>query len=803
MIAAHIKMAWRFLKRNKFTSVINIAGLGISLSAFIFMVLFIRTELSYDTSHPDHERIYRVTGKLEGDNYTENSSSCPFRTGEALLEEFPDYLENQVRFFDFQVPAVAVELENGETFSEKYFYFTDPSVFNMLDFRLVSGDTATVLREPMTAVISRDLAEKYFKGENPIGKTFKYDGKMATFEITGVYEQGGVSHIRSAMLLSMSSIKKLAPGMDNNWVWNPVWTYIKLKPGVSAESFEKEKLPVFVDKYAPAIVKNMASHYLQPISDIHLHSHLEFEMGINSDVKYLYIFATCALFLLIIACVNFVNLTTATSLLRAREIGIRKVFGGSATQLKTQFFTETVFTALLAFLIAFVTCLVFTPAISKLSGIAFNWQLLSDPVIILIFSLTVISVGMISGLFPALFISSLSPVVVLKGMVSGNKNSKRIRKTLVVLQFTLAMVLMTFTFVAVKQLNYMKNKDYGFHTKGIVLLKSSRTHIPFRLDEFKRELLKDPAVLSVTIMNEVLGTNNNNHEFNHEGIPTGQWNYYPALIIDEDFVRTVGLDIIAGSDYDPRLQREDSLSILINRSMSKMMGFARPEDAVGKRLHSLSGKEKIKGVVEDFHYKSFHSSIGPIVLDIESKKGAFYYFVRNVAVHCTEVTPQLLSHLETVWNSFVQDKPFEYRLLHEELNKMYEGEDRLSKVLVLFSMLTIFIACLGLFSLAYFIAQQKTKEISIRKVLGASYLQLFYVGYKEQFVLVIISFLLSVPAGLLLTRNWLSGFAYHVDVGWFPFLVSGMLAIFISAITVLAIFYRSLKRDPAEVLRHE
>lgn len=801
MIKEYIKTTLRSLAKNKLISFINIIGLAVSLAAFFYIHRYVVKELSYDEGHPYQERLYRVAEVIESENYLENSSSSPWPTGPAIVREFPDDVEGMVRFFDFQTPIITVTLEDQRKFNERYIYFTDSTVFDLLDFRMLQGNPKSALSGPFSAVLSRDLATKYFGNEDPIGRKITREGFNTDFTVTGVYEQGSISHIRAEMMLSMQTLEANAPFLRNQWVWNPAWTYIRLSENASVEDLEKNKFPLMVEKYYDPRTKDKTSHYLQPIKDIHLGSHLEFEMSANSDMKYVYIFISCALFLIIIAIVNFINLSTSFSLLRAKEIGVRKVSGAARPQLVFQFLSESVIISVIAYLLALALLYVSMPFLQGLIDIQFQ-ELIGMKNLLFQFSI-VILVGLVSGIYPAFFISSFDPLLVFKGKFISNAKGQFLRKGLVISQFTIAIVLIIFTYVTYQQLQLLHNKDYGYHTNDVVILDATTTGLGQRLDGFKSALKANASIESITTMSDMIGANNNNHDFHHEGMQPGTWNFYPALIVDEEFAGTMGLEIVAGRDFSKDRQKEDSLSVVINTAMAKTLGYATPDEAIGHRLNSISGNESIIGVVKDFNYKSLHSEIGPFVLDIGSRGPNGFFFFRHVAIKVSSVNNETLAHIRKVWEEFVPNKPFTYKILGEELRGLYKSENNLGKILALFAVLTVIIACLGLFALATFIAQQKTKEIGIRKVLGAGMFKLFYVGYKEQFILIVGSLVLATPIAFVLVNNWLADFAYRVTLGPLPFLVAGLLAIAISSLTVFSNFYKTITADPANVLRDE
>ncbi|UXX78217.1 ABC transporter permease [Reichenbachiella carrageenanivorans] len=801
MLIDYIKVTLRSLSKNKLISSINILGLGISLSAFIFITLYIKKELSYDTGHADSERIYRIHEMIKSDNFTENSSSCPPNTGKFLLKDFPDDIEYMVRFFDFQNPIVTIQLENQELYNEKHVYFTDSSVFDMLDFSLIQGNKNTALTAPWTTVVSEGLAKKYWGDENPIGKKITRVGFQNPFEITGVFRQNSVSHIKANMLHSMATTDPF-PFLQRNWIWNPAWTYIKLAPNINPEQFEA-KLPGFIQKYYDDRTKHQISHQLMPIEDIHLQSHLEFEMAPNSDIKYVYIFASCAVFLLIIAMVNFVNLSTSYSLLRGKEIGVRKVSGATKSQLIIQFLAESIIIAFIAYLIALVLSVISISLLEPTLEIGI-FELLNLKMLSIMTGI-VFLIGFLSGVYPAFFISSFDPLVVFKGKMISQGSGKILRKVLVIAQFTIAIVLIIFTYVTYHQLALLNNKNYGFDADKIMVLDVSSTRIGQSYDAFRTQLMSSSSIENVTVMSDILAVNNNNHEFNHEGMTAGEWNYYPALVVDEEFVSSMGMKIIAGRDYSVKYAREDSLSMLVNKTMAKTLGYSNPQDAIGQRMVSRGGNEKIVGVVEDFNYKSLHSPIGPFALDVrrnrQNNNGNF--FVRHVAIRLNNTDATTMAHLEEVWKAHVNNVPFTYKMLNHELKKLYQAENNMGSILGTFAVLTVIIACLGLFALASFIAQQKMKEIGIRKVLGANFLKLFYVGYKEQFFLIVIAFATAIPLSYYFVEGWLDDFAYRISIGIVPYLVAGLLALVISSLTVLSNFYKVIISNPSEVLRDE
>ena len=805
MIKNYLLATLRNFQKHKLNSLINLLGLATGIMAFVLIMLYVNHELSYDQNHPDKERIYRLTEVIASEGFIENSSSCPFPFAPTLLMEFPNLLEDAVRFFDFQIPTVTITVGDSTQYNEQDFYFVDSTVFTMLDFPLKIGDPETALEQPNSVVLTEEMAEKYFGNENPIGKTLKYEQNIE-FQVTGILDKRAPSHYQVNGLFSFSTTRQMMPNQNSNWVWNPNWTYLKFRENVDPQSLLSQT-PDFIQRHAPEFIRDKITLGLQPITDIHLHSHLEFEMHPNSSRLYVLIFSIVALFVLAIACINFINLTTARASTRTKEIGVRQVVGASRNMLVQQFLTESVLTTLLAFLLGMLLLPLLLPWFSAKTGITLYTGMLFEPKFLLMMVGVVLFTGVVSGLYPAFYLSKMKLVNVMKSSaVKTGRGNVLMRRGLVIFQFAISIVLIISTFSAFRQLQYMLTKDEGYKTSDIMIVPMTRTQIPGRLKAFKTELLASSLVQSVTISNEKLGVNNNNHEFNYPGIPEGEWQYFPALMVDEDFVKTFEVPIIAGRDFDKDREREDSLSILINRSMSKYLGYADPADAINELFKSMSGQERIIGVIEDFSFKSFHHPVGPFVLDVERRganSGRFLFFAKMVLINLKETSPAAIAHVENVWKKFVPNKPLAYTFLDDEIGHLYRAEQKMGFILTIFSGMAVFIACLGLFGLSSFMAAQRTKEIGIRKVLGASTGSLLKTVTQEYFYLIVIAILLAFPASWLINQRWLENFAFQVDFSLLPFVLSGILAITVALVTVMGIAMRVVRGDVVVALKEE
>ncbi|MEO1260769.1 MAG: ABC transporter permease [Bacteroidota bacterium] len=805
MLKNYLLATLRNFQKHRLNSIINLLGLATGIMAFVLIMLYVNHELSYDQNHPDKERLFRLTEVIKSEGFIENSSSCPFPVAPTLMAEFPNLLEGAVRFFDFQIPSVTITVGDSTQYNEPDFYFVDSTVFTMLDFPLKIGDPEKALEQPNSVVLTEETAQKYFGNENPIGKTLKYEQNQV-FQVTGILDERAPSHFRVNGLFSFSTLRPMMPNINSNWVWNPNWTYLKFRENVDPEALLAQ-MPGFIQKHTPEFIRDKITMHLQPITDIHLDSHLEFEMHPNSSRLYVLIFSIVALFVLAIACINFINLTTARASTRTKEIGVRQVVGASRQMLVQQFLTESVLTTVLAFLLGMALLPLLLPWFSAKTGITLSTAMLFEPKFLLMMTGVVLLTGLVSGLYPAFYLSKIKLVNVMKSSaVKTGRGNILMRRGLVVFQFAISIILIISTFSAFRQLQYMLTKDEGYKTSDIMVVPMTRTQIPQRLKAFKTELMQSSHVQSVSIMNEMLGVNNNNHEYNYPGIPDGQWQYFPALMVDEDFVETFEIPVLAGRNYDKEREREDSLSLLINYSMAKYLGYADPEEAINQPFRSMSGGERIIGVIDDFSFKSFHHPVGPFVLDIERRTqqgGAFFFFAKMLAINLQNTSPEAIAHVQQVWKKFVPNKPLAYTFLDDEIGQLYQAEQKMGFILTIFSAMAVFIACLGLFGLSSFMAAQRTKEIGIRKVLGASTSSLLRTVSQEYFYLIIVAILLSFPASWLINQRWLENFAFQVDFSMLPFILSGVLAIAVALLTVTGIAMRAVRGDVVKALKEE
>lgn len=803
MLKNYLIFTFRNLLKHKSHTLINILGLAIGLASFLIIYLYISDELSYDRYHKNADNIYRLVNVYDFEGVGENSASAPFPVAFTLKNDYPDMVKNIVRIFNFQAPRSFVEYEENK-YNERHFFFADSTFFNIFNHEFIAGNPETVLDEINQVVITESMAKKYFGEENPIGKTLLFETRL-NLQVTGVIKDvPDQSHFKFDFIGSMSSLRQLYGGrLPQTWVWNPCWTYLQLSDNVNPEDLEAE-FPDFIQKYFFDAEKDNVSLYLQPLIDIHLNSDLDYEIAPNNDITTIYILSIIAVFLLVIALINYMNLATATSAGRAREIGIKKVAGAFHKQLVLQFIGESILLTYISLTIAVILIELVLPVFNGFSGKFFQLSdLLEWQNIIIVLGLGII-IGIIAGVYPAFYLSSFKPLEVLKGSSSKGSKSASARKILVFLQFTISISLIIGTIVIRNQLNYMQSANLGFDKNNIIIIPINHTPVARIYETFKQELLQNPDILSVSAMDDIFGMAHNTHEFRPEGFPEDQWQFYPAMVIQYDFVKTFDLQIVAGRDYNEANSTDPVEGILINEAMVKHIGWKNPHEALGKKFKSLQGDERIIGVFRDFHQKSLHESTSPFVLNMKETPGAIRWFLKYMTIKVQDGNEKkALEYIEKLWNESAPDRPFEYTYLEQELASMYSEEENLSRLSFIFTFLIIFIAVLGLLGLSSFIAEQRTKEIGIRKVLGASTFSIIQSLTSEFVKLIILSSIFAWVLAWLVMSYWLDHFSYQTNLKWHVFVLSAIFALLIAVLISSIRAWFATTTNPVDTLKHE
>jgi putative ABC transport system permease protein len=810
MIKSYLKTAVRFLLKNKSFSFINIFGLAIGTLCCLYILLYVQDQCSYDKHYKDGDNIYRITTTLSlaGDKHNNSTASPPIAP--AIKHDFPEVVQ-----FARLVPTDLLGNSKNilkykeKSFYEKNFVYVDSTFFDVFSYHFIYGhNSKDLLAQPNTIVLQKAVSDKLFGKEDPIGKVITIDngyGK-SDFKVTGVVDESlGKTSITANIFATMRS-----GGFGEFTATSTAWagynycvSYIKLRPGADAAALEK-KLPDFLDKYGAQQLKALGmikSLHLQPISSVHTRPGYEVEMSKTVSPTLLYILAGIAVMIQLIACINFMNLSTARASKRAKEVGIRKVVGAGRSDLVKQFLGESFLLTLIGVFLAIPLLYTALPYLNGITQTDIQISFLNHASVWLTLVAIVFVTGALAGSYPAFYLSAFEAIKVMKGNFTSQISASGIRRSLVVFQFVLSIILITCIIIIYSQLNYIKNKDLGFD-------KSQKLIFSFYTGDAQqkmRALATDFQQLSE--VKYVSRSNNYLSQFvgrDHGVYPAGgnQSTAVDAqnMDVDEKFVKADGITIIAGRDF----HIQDSLKTLINETLCKRLGLT-PDKAVGARLYSqyLNGPVsyvEVAGVMKDFNYNSLHGEVKPFMLFYNGDPNAFSFM--TVSVSSTDYKT-LLGKMESIWQKDLPDMPFEYAFLDEEVQKQYEAEISLSNIINSFTIMAILISCLGLFGLAAFSAEQRQKEIGIRKVLGASVAGVVGLLSKEFIWLVVIAFVLATPLAWLAMNKWLQAFAYRVPISWWMFVIAGVLSVAIALLTVSFQAIKAAMTNPVKSLRSE
>lgn len=802
MLRNYIKVAFRNILKHKGYYFINVVGLSIGIVCFVLITLFIQDELSYDRYHEKADRIYRAGVQAVWADNEFHGAVSPAPFSKTLVTEFPE-VEASTRLRRFGFPVIRYK---DKAFSEERWYWADGTFFDVFSVPLLQGDPKTALVEPNSVVITESMARKYFGNEDPLGKSLNSDNRR-DYHITGVIEDvPHNSHVHYDFLASFISIEN---GSDQNWVSNNFTTYFVLREGVSHKEFET-KLELLVDKYVGpqletvfgSTIDELAAsggfikYFVTPLTDIHLHSHLRFEHEPNSDIAYVYIFTVVAFAILLIACVNFVNLATARSATRAKEVGVRKAVGSSRSQLIRQFLAETIVLSFLAILVALPIIQFLLPFFNTVTGKNLTIPYLANTSTIPLLIGLALVVGLLAGIYPSLFLSSFNPVTVLKGESEGQRKRSWLRNLLVVFQFSVSIVLIIGTLVVYRQLSYIQNKNLGFNKDQVVIIKKT-DDLGQEIRPFKQELLKHSRIISASNSSNMIGDFFGDSLYRQIDQPKERNQLIWRLWTDPDYAETYEIHLKQGRYFSP-YQQEGQREVVLNESGAEILRY---DDPVGQKIIDMDGREyTIIGVVEDFHFESLHKPLNPLIIHPFGPKGFGRYMSLRVNA---ENMPETLASMKKTWQKYSGGQAFEYEFFDDHFAAIYSNEEKTGKVFFSFSLLAILIASMGLFGLTAFITQQKTKEIGIRKVLGASIPGLMFLFMKQFTRWVLVANIIAWPLAYLAMNRWLQNFAFRTSIGVEIFVLSATVALVISLLTVSFQSIRAAIANPVDSLRYE
>lgn len=800
LLGNSFKIALRKARKDKAYSLINIAGLAFGLACCILIVAYVLTELSYDGYHQNAARIVRLGVKAEfpGTSITAAVSNTP--AAPALAAEFPEVV-SAVRFRPTS-PRTVVEYGDRQDYEGGIFY-ADNAVFDVFTFAMIKGDPKTALEAPGSLVITESIAAKYFGDEDPLGKTLRLNNQ-ADHAVTGVIaDVPKNSHFTFNMLLSFETLYAENRRAQERWLGFPNYTYLLLGEGVRREDLEA-KLPAFVEAHMAGDLKAVHGtlrYLLQPLTRIHLHSRLDRDIAAQGGILYVHIFAAVAVFILILACINFVNLSTARASTQAREIGVRKACGATRRDLARHFLAEAFAHGLVALVIALGLSELALSYFSSMAGIDLRIGAARLQWLIPSFIGLFVFVGVAAGSYPAFQLSAYRPATVLKGDAAGGASGSRLREALAVFQFTISISLIIGTGIIMGQLRFMKTRDPGFRKEDVAVVRVMPQRLRQSLSVIKARLGQVPGVLGVAATSTAPGLDPDVGQFVPEGSPEDRAQTMDLMSVNGDFLPTMGIGLVAGRNFSPDPEADDPAAVLINRTAARKFGW---DEAVGKTIRAYSNAARrwetrtVIGVVEDFHLTSYYRPIAPLC--IGHSPGGFGGLVIRID---PKSVPETLATLSAIWKDIDPDRPFDHFFIEDQFDGQYRSEERLRGIMGSFALLSIIIACLGLFGMTSFTLERRTKEIGIRKVLGASALEIAAMLAKESAKRVLLANVVAWPVTYLVMAGWLRRFAYRDGIGIGIFVLSTALALLIAMATVGWQAVRAANADPVRSLRYE
>ena len=797
MFKNYLKTAWRNLLKHKVFSFINIMGLTVGMAACFLIFLYVSFELSYDSFHSKADRIYRVVADIKTPTEVIHANKPAWAVTSNAKDEFPE-IESFVRIANDNILVRKGDIK----FNEENAAWVDSSFFHVFDFKLLKGNPQSCLKNRFNVVFSETAAKKYFGNQNPIGQTLLItSGALDTRDaqpaiVTGIMkDMPENSQIKADMLLSISTINQKSQGDS---AWGSYWprAFLLLKPGAHATALQA-KFPAFLEKRNGTEMKQSQMYptlFLEPLRDVYLRSTRD---GSNTgNISNVYIFSIIAVFILLIACINFINLTTARSSERAKEVGIKKVVGAEKTQLMRQFIGESLMVSSIAFLLTVGLSALMLPFFNQLAEKIVSPGIFTNPYYLLVLFLGAVGIGLLAGVYPALVLSSFKPVVVLKGRFATGTRGVLLRKGLVIAQFTISIALIIGTIVVYNQMNYMRSQDLGFSKDQMMIIDTNGD--PAK-DAFQHALSALPGVKSTAMSSSVPGGGNMGAYSEIENVKGDlQVANLDLYYVDFDYLNQYNIKMVAGRGFSRQFATDTTQAMVLNEAAVKMFGYTSPQQAIGKRFKQWGREGKIIGVMKDFHFRSLQEVIKPLSMRVEPN-GNSLVSVKVSTAHL----PATIAAIESKWKTLIPNRPFSYYFLDEFFDRQYRSEERFGRLFLNFAVLAIFISCLGLLGVASYSTMQRTKEIGVRKVMGASISNIIGLLSKDFLILVSISFFIAAPVAWLFMHQWLEDFAYRTNLSWWIFLAAGITALLIALITISAQAIKAAIANPVKSLRTE
>lgn len=795
MIRNYLKIAFRNLWRHKGFSLINIIGLAVGMTACFLIFIYVNFELSYDKFNQNFDQIYRLNTDIKSPNEVLHWSSASAPMGPALKADYPDEVKEDVRVF-----GGTFLVQNGSRkFQENNISFTDPSIFKIFTFPFIQGNPATALSEPFHIVLTETMAKKYFGRTDIVGKSLLLDGKTPV-QVSGVIKDVPLnSHFNFDVLMSSSTMETMKLIYMPEWGNFSNYTYLLLPKGYNAAKLQA-KLPAFLARHITEDQRRKGYNYtlfVEPLKEVYMDNFRG--APVNGNMTNVYVFSIVAVFILLIACINFVNLTTARASERAKEVGIRKVIGAFKNQLTMQFLGESVIISMVSFVVSFLLCLLLLPLFNHLAGKIISESIFEHGYIFILFGISV-AIGFLAGIYPSFVLTSFSITSVLKGRFSTSVKGIWLRKGLVIVQFTISIVLIVGTLIVYNQLNYMRGQSLGFDKDQMAIIDFNFDGAVQRQQQtIKDELRQLPGVVSVSGSSNTPGNGTN---VAYSEVESRAGSMMPMNLsmyqVDYDFMQQYGFKLLAGRAFSTTFPTDSTKSLILNETAVRQLGYVHPGDAIGRKFSQWGRTGQVIGVVKDFHFESLDQNIKPFSFRINP----FNIGVFTVKIKGGQI-PNTIAALQNKWKLLVPQRPFSYSFLDDNFNKQYLTEDRFGKIFMYFAILAIMISCLGLLGLASYSTLQRTREIGIRKVLGASVPGIVNMLSKEFLQLVAVAALIAFPIAWYGMHNWLKDFAYRINIGWWVFAVAGILAFLIAITTISFQAIRAAMANPVRSLRSE
>jgi putative ABC transport system permease protein len=789
MLKNLIKTAIRHIMKHLGYSVMNILGLTLGISSALFLIIYVADEVSYDRYHAKADRIYRVSTKIKepDDQFTWNVAQIPF--GPQVVQDYPE-VQAFVRFIN--MPRALYKYEDKE-FNEENFFYVDSTLFDIFTYKVLKGEVKSALLEPKKIVLTERIASKYFGKSDPIGKTLTTGND--SYEVTGVIENVPTnSHFRFDAVASRNNL----PKQFGSWGNFGVFTYLLFPQNFDVKAFETKMQAMYGTYLKPIFgpMNIMMTYILEPITKIHLYSTNPGEPEPTGSITYVYIFFVVAIFLVLIAAMNYMNLATARSTRRAREVGLRKVVGSRRGPLMLQFLSESMVFTLISLLFSIIILASLLPAFNRFAGKFFDLHVIYSPVVLLTFLGIILIVGFFGGSYPAFFLSRFSPVTVLKGEITQGSAGSLFRKVLVVIQFGVSVLMIICTMVVFRQLNYLKTMDQGFDQKNVLSLQLNQS-MTRKLPVLKEALLQNPDIKYVSATDTPVGERSAKLIFNVEtdqGMSRRGVNY---AVVDHDFIKTLGIKIIKGRDFQQDMPSDTLAGVIVNETFVKRMGWAEP---IGKKVEAGGGNfvtGRVIGVMGDYHQTGMYNGIESLLLAYRIYNNVIYVKLSGENMKST------LNHIETKWKEIFPGEPYTFTFLNERFNRQFEADEKRGLIFTLFTVLAIFIACLGLFGLASYMVEQRTKEIGIRKVFGANENTILGLISRDFLLLVTIGIVIATPVAYYLMHNWLTKYVYRTSISVVLIMLAALLTFVITFATISYKAYQASIMNPAMALKTE